>query len=145
MWLSCWFTVLLAQAGLIGPVPHAYHRNDNFSTTIGFADGSLATVTYTSLGPSRFPKERCEVFCDGAVAVVDDFKSTVVIDERGTTDLSVKADKGHRAELEAFARCILAGGEWPVPLWQQVQASEIAFEVERWLRTGPQSRTEGGT
>ncbi len=134
-----------AQAGVIGPVPHAYHRNDNFTTTIGFADGSLATVTYTSLGASQLPKERCEIFCDGAVGVLDDFKSTVVIDARGTTEISVKADKGHRAELEAFARCILDGGDWPVPLWQQVQATEIAFEVEEGLRNRPRARSDGST
>jgi hypothetical protein len=39
-------------------------------------------------------------------------------------------DKGHRVELEAFADAMRRGGEWPNPLWQQVQASEIALLVE---------------
>ena len=109
------FAVFWAQAGVIGPVPHAYHRNDNFTTTIGFAERSLATVTYTSLGASQLAQGAVRDICDGAVGVLDDFKSTVVIDARGTTEISVEADKGHRAELEAFARCILDGGDWPYP------------------------------
>jgi hypothetical protein len=43
-------------------------------------------------------------------------------------------DKGHRKELEAFAQTIRRGGDWPIPLWQQVQATEIACRVEEQIR-----------
>ena len=127
------------KAGLIGPAPSAYRRGDNFTASIGFEDGSLATLTYTSLGPSGYPKERCEIFCDGRVILLDDFKSTSATDARGSSSLAGKADKGHRRELEAFAQCVLGGGEWPIPLWQQVQASEIALGIEEVLRAAPKS------
>jgi len=39
-------------------------------------------------------------------------------------------DKGQKQELEMFAKAIKQGEEWAIPLWQQVQAMEIAFEVE---------------
>jgi hypothetical protein len=38
--------------------------------------------------------------------------------------------KKQKQELEMFAKAIKQGGEWAIPLWQQVQAMEIAFEVE---------------
>ncbi len=33
------------------PATLPYRRNDNFSATIGYEDGSLAHLLYTSLGP----------------------------------------------------------------------------------------------
>jgi predicted dehydrogenase len=126
-----------ARAELIGPPPPAYRRADNFSASMGFEDGSLATLVYTSLGSSVYPKERCEIFCDGRVIVLDDFKSATVVDARGTSSLDDKADKGHKGELEAFARCVLSGGDWPIPLWQQLQATEIALQIDGLLRAAP--------
>jgi predicted dehydrogenase len=94
-------------------------------------------LVYTSLGSSVYPKERCEIFCDGRVIVLDDFKSATVVDARGTSSLDDKADKGHKGELEAFARCVLSGGDWPIPLWQQLQATEIALQIDGLLRAAP--------
>jgi len=93
--------------------------NENFVTTLSFKDGSLATLTYTSLGAKDHPKEQMEVFVDGKVLVLNDYK----------TDGSLP-DKGQKDELIAFAKAIQEGGPWPIPLWQQAQAMEIAFQVE---------------
>jgi hypothetical protein len=41
--------------------------------------------------------------------------------------------KGPREELEEFARAVKTGGEWPIPLWQQLQATRVSFAVERHL------------
>ncbi len=46
------------------------------------------------------------------------------------------ADKGHRDELVAFAGAVRMGGQWPNPLWQQVQATEIALTVEGLIARG---------
>ena len=45
-------------------------------------------------------------------------------------------------ELSAFAQAINIGSEWPIPLWQQLQAMEIAFAVEHFLTQGGPSATE---
>jgi hypothetical protein len=44
-------------------------------------------------------------------------------------------DKGHKRELEAFAETLEKGGEWPIPLWQQLQATEIALQVEELIQS----------
>ena len=41
-------------------------------------------------------------------------------------------DKGLLMELEQFAQGIKTG-QWPIPWWQQVQVSEIAFAVEQQM------------
>jgi hypothetical protein len=47
---------------------------------------------------------------------------------------SDKVEKGHFEELEAFVDVLKNGGEWPIPLWQQIQASRIALTVEEQIR-----------
>jgi hypothetical protein len=60
---------------------------------------------------------------------------------QGGIDLK-HADKGHRAELFAFAGAARKGGDRPIPLWQQVQATEIALATEAQIQRSA-SRAEG--
>ena len=41
-------------------------------------------------------------------------------------------DKGLLDELKCFAKGIRSG-EWPIPLWQQLQVSRVAFEIEEMI------------
>ena len=52
--------------------------------------------------------------------------------ERKTDNLRT-ADKGHLQELRAFGEAVKGIGDWPIPLWQQIQATEIAFNVEKQI------------
>jgi hypothetical protein len=50
---------------------------------------------------------------------------------RSAVELSTRtSEKGQREELEALVRAIREGGEWPIPLWQQLQATDIALRVQ---------------
>jgi len=121
---------LSAQA--IKPTSDHYGRNDNFVATFSFADGSVANLIYTALGHKAIPKEMAELYVDGRIAVLDDYRALTV---HGADRLSLKTraqDKGHLMELERFAQGIKTG-EWPIPWWQQVQVSEMAFAVEEML------------
>ncbi|PIQ97619.1 MAG: oxidoreductase [Nitrospinae bacterium CG11_big_fil_rev_8_21_14_0_20_56_8] len=112
-----------------------YRTDDNFITTLTFEDGSLATLVYTSMGHKDYPKEHLEMFFDGKVIALSDYRRLRVagLAEKG---LETKfPEKGHREELEAFARAVQQGGEWPIPLWQQLQAMQIAFQVQKHLLT----------
>ena len=117
----------------IGPTSGRLARNDNFVATVRYDDGSLCTLTYTALGNSDHPKERLEVFCDGSVATLDDYKTLTVVGRRGGWR-GVGQNKGHAEELEALARALRDGGPWPIPLEEQLRAMRIAFTVEASLR-----------
>lgn len=122
------------SAQSIRPKTEYYSARDNFICTAGFEDGSLATLTYTALGSNAYPKEKMEVYVDGRVLVMEDYKSFEVV---GTKEKGVKTkmmDKGLEEELRLFAQAIKGEGQWPNPLWQQVQAMEMAFGVENNLR-----------
>jgi predicted dehydrogenase len=98
---------------------------------MGFQDGSIASLTYTALGSGDHPKEMMEVYVDGQILSMKDYKETIVFgsQEKGTSTKTT--DKGHEEELRLFAKAIRGESSWPNPFWQQLQATEIAFAVER--------------
>lgn len=121
------------DATAIRPHTGYYGRTDNFVATFGFADGSVGKLTYTALGASDVPKEQCDVYCDGRVYSLNDFKQLVSTGANGPKLTTATSEKGHREELNAFADAIRAGGAWPIPLWQQLEAMRMAFAVESRL------------
>ncbi|OPX84850.1 MAG: 4-carboxy-2-hydroxymuconate-6-semialdehyde dehydrogenase [Pelotomaculum sp. PtaB.Bin104] len=127
--------VVTVNAQAITPSTGYYSYSDNFVATMTFEDGSVATLTYTALGTSEYPKEQMEVFVDGKVLVLNDFKRLNVVGAKVKGLESKSPDKGQKEELVEFARAIKQGSEWPIPLWQQIQATEIALLVEDHLRS----------
>jgi predicted dehydrogenase len=120
-------------AHAIAPRGGYYGARDNFVATLSFADGSVATLTYTALGARDHPKERLEVYVDGQVLALDDYLELTVTGSRASGIDLRRPDKGQAAELRAFGEAIRDGAEWPIPLWQQIQAMEIAFRIEPFL------------
>jgi predicted dehydrogenase len=125
-------TTVSAQAIMPGSLP--YLRNDNFSATLTYADGSVANLTYTSLGPkSGLGKERIEVFCDGEAFVVDDFKSLTRASDGAVLWESREADKGHAHQMSLLADALLGGTPAPVAFDELVETSAVALQIEDLL------------
>jgi predicted dehydrogenase len=121
------------QAQAITPPSAQWRGNDNFVATLGYPDGSVCTITYTSLGHSDYAKERMEVFFDGKVIELDDYKLLNVTGARNGNWTSTGADKGHTQELAALANGILTG-IWPISLADQISATRTSFSVEAQLQ-----------
>jgi predicted dehydrogenase len=117
----------------IGPGSDRLARNDNFTATISYDDGSLCTLTYTALGNADHPKERMDVFSDNTVVTLDDYKSLAVTG-RGDGWRGATQNKGHEEELAALAKALRDGGPWPIPLEEQLRAMRVAFAVEEAFR-----------
>ncbi|MDD5757822.1 MAG: Gfo/Idh/MocA family oxidoreductase [Desulfobulbaceae bacterium] len=129
--------VISVDAVAISPPTKGYYgANDNFIATLAFLDGSIATLTYTALGTKEFPKEQLEVYVDGKVLLMTEYKSLKVFGSKAKGIESKTIDKGQKEELKAFADAILNGGEWPIALWEQIQATEISFHVEQSIMAG---------
>ncbi len=121
------------QATTIKPTGEQWRCNDNFVATIKYIDGSVCTLTYTALGAKDYPKERLEVFADGKVIFLDDYKSLEVFGGSGKVWHSKAAQKGQLEELKAVADTLILNAAWPISLSDQIQASRIAFEVEKQI------------
>lgn len=120
----------------ISPKTGYYRRTDNFTMSLNYSDGSIANLTYTSLGASKHPKERMTIYAEGRVIDLEDFRT---LHGDGTHFSSIETkqmEKGHREEMSAFADAILKGGEWPIPLWELLQATRIALKVQEKILSG---------
>jgi predicted dehydrogenase/threonine dehydrogenase-like Zn-dependent dehydrogenase len=124
------------HASAMRPATGYYSSSDNFVATLCFDDGSVATLTYTALGSTAFPKETMDLFVDGLVISLDDYRSLVIAGSKERPYSTRTADKGQKAELAAFARAVRGETAWPAPLWQQAQATRASFEVERFISHG---------
>jgi predicted dehydrogenase/threonine dehydrogenase-like Zn-dependent dehydrogenase len=109
-------------------------RNDNFVVSLAMADGSVCKLTYTALGDKSYPKERMDVFGEGRVLSLNDYKRVDRFPGKKPLWQAGHANKGHLEELKALAATLTEGAAWPISLADQLQASRIALAVERQIR-----------
>lgn len=113
---------------------------DDLTVSLNFADGSLATIAYTALGDTAYSKELIEAFAGGTVININDFRSLTVTSggKESKIGRSMEQDKGHAAELEAFAQAVASGGSAPADEAELVQSSFATIAVLESLQRGAQ-------
>jgi predicted dehydrogenase len=119
----------------IDPHGSAYLRNDNFSASVSYEDGTVATLTYTAMGPKALGKERIEIFGDGEAYVVEDFKRLVKGSDGATLWEAREPDKGHATEIGLVAQALRTGVP-PIPFDELVETTALSLHVEDLLVGG---------
>lgn len=105
------------------------YNNDNIAASLLFDDGSIATVTYLANGDKSVPKETFEVFCEGSVAQLEDFRSLQLIRNGKTTKVTSAQDKGHKRELELTVTAMRSGSAAPIPFSEIVEVTSATLRV----------------
>jgi len=113
----------------IKPKTNQYSSEDNAVMTLKYKDGSVCSLSYTSLGNNEYPKEYCEVYFDGKIIVMDDYRKLIGYGVHLQSVNSPEQKKGQYEELEEFYKYLKGERGQPIPLWQLVQATEISFEI----------------
>jgi predicted dehydrogenase len=114
-----------------------YRTDDNVSITLAFGDGSVGTILYTSMGDPRLSKERLEVFGEGRVAVLDDFRSLeLVAGGRSRKQRSANQDKGFDEEIRLTLEAMKAGGSMPISFEELHATTRATLAVLTALRSG---------
>lgn len=103
--------------------------NDTVSISLKMENGSVATIAYYSNGNKDVSKEYIEVFNGGVIARIDDFKELVVNGPKGTRRVKSVQDKGHKAEVEAFANALRNGKPVPISFDELYNATLSTFKV----------------
>jgi predicted dehydrogenase/threonine dehydrogenase-like Zn-dependent dehydrogenase len=119
----------------------------DIAITIEFEDGSLGTISYVCSGDRVFSKERVEVFGGGCVAVLDDFRRLELV-RNGRKQIFrswLRQDKGHTAELRAFAECVQSGSSTPIALEGIVAATLATIRIVDSMRSGRQEKVIAST
>jgi predicted dehydrogenase len=101
---------------------------DTASIILTFNNGSVASINYLANGNKNLPKEYIEVFCNGAVAILEDFRKLTILGRKKTV-IKGKQDKGHKEELMQFIRAIKEGKPCPIPFEELHQSTLATFKV----------------
>ncbi len=111
------------------------YSDDNVSMTFTFPDGSIGVIDYLANGDKSIPKERLEVFCEGVVAVLDDYVSLTVTKDGKKKEERIAQDKGWKNEMSAFAKAIKEGQEPPIPYEQLIGVTKASFAAVESIRS----------
>jgi predicted dehydrogenase/threonine dehydrogenase-like Zn-dependent dehydrogenase len=99
--------------------------DDQAFITLRHADGSISSIAYLAGGDKAFPKERVEVIGGGRVAVIEDFRQVELWSGGKPKVEKETQDKGHTAEMEAWAKALKEGGPAPIP-WEELKSVSMA-------------------
>lgn len=124
------------EVSSISPTTRSLAKNDNFTTTITFNDGSIANLIYTAIGTANYQKESMEIFVDGKVLEMNNYEELKIYSDNKSCIKKKYSSKGQFEELEAFGQAIKNNDNWPIPLWQQIQSTRISLEVENKIYDG---------
>ena len=110
----CWLVgapVASIDVRCLGGSAAGYLREDNVHVTLGFADGSIATVMYLSNGAKAFPTETVEANCENRSARLTDFRKLETGRglRRSVQRLWTGSAKGMDAQIGAFLDAIVLG------------------------------------
>jgi predicted dehydrogenase len=108
---------------------------DSTTMLISFEDGSIGTVHYFANGSKAFPKERLEVFADGRVLQLDNFRKLTGFGWPGFKKMNLwRQDKGQKSCAAAFIDAIGRKAPAPIPSDEIFEVSRIAIEIGEALR-----------
>jgi len=82
---------------------------NNLAASFRFADGSVANLTYCTVGTRTSGGERVEAFAQGVAAITEDFKILTVAGAVRRTRSKWWADKGYLPQLQDFVTAIREG------------------------------------
>jgi len=107
---------------------------DTAHISLDFADGSIASIQYYANGHRTFAKERIEVFVEGRVLQLDNFRVLRGYGWPGFRSFRTwRQDKGHAVCIEAFLQAIETGGESPIPAEEIFEVSRTTIELSETL------------
>ena len=104
--------------------------NDTVSIHLNFSDGSIGTINYFSNGSKFFPKERVEVFCEGKVLQLDNFKKLKGYGWTKFKNMSLwTQDKGQSGCAKAFLTATSDRSESPIPYSEIIEVAKVSIEI----------------
>lgn len=107
---------------------------DNVTITLQFADGSYGVIHYLANGHRRVSKERLEIFCEGRILQLDNFRELKGYGWPTFKKQKLwRQDKGQKACVAAFVNAIKNASPDPIPLQEILEVSRVMLEIDNAL------------
>lgn len=108
--------------------------SDTCTISLSFADGSIGTIHYFANGHKSLPKERLEVFAQGKVIRLDNFRRLVSYGWPGVHAMRLwRQDKGQMACAAAFVQAVETGVA-PIPFEQLIEVARVTIQASEAAR-----------
>lgn len=106
------------------------HQSDCGSIYLTFEDDSWGVIHYLSNGHRSFPKERLEVFVDGKMLMLDNFRSLKGLGWNNFSKMwRFRQDKGQDQCVKAFYDALLAEKKSPIPLDEIIEVAQVTVAL----------------
>jgi polar amino acid transport system substrate-binding protein len=110
---------------------------DSVMITLQFDDGSNGVIAYLAAGDSSLPKEHIEIFGEGKVFVIEDFRSAkLYAGGREKKETLRQQDKGQAEETRVACAVVAEGKPAPITLEELAATTRATFRILDSLRTG---------
>ncbi len=112
-------------------------NNDTLSLSLSFQNGSIGTICYFANGDKSLPKEQVEIFSDGCVAVLNDYKSlSIHANGKKKESRHISQDKGQAKEVELFLAAVLEGKGQVIPFEEMYATSLCTLKALESMQKG---------
>jgi predicted dehydrogenase len=108
---------------------------NNMVATFRFADGSIGSLNYSTIGSKKAQSERVEVFAKGVSSFVEDFKRFKSISNFKQTKSTLWAHKGYEAQLSSFFLSLARGEAPQITVRDGARATLVCVEMLRSAQT----------
>ena len=106
--------------------------NDTVTITLEFVDGSIGNINYYANGHRSFPKERLEIFSQGRILQLDNFRKLKAYGWPAFNKMNLwRQDKGQKACVKEFVNSIQGGTGSPIPVEEIFEVSRISIELSK--------------
>jgi len=109
---------------------------DNTVATLSYEDGSIATISYFSVGDKDYAKEYIEIFGNQKVCIIDDFKKLTMSKSGRQQTIKSKQDKGYKNEIKTFFHSIESEISTLIPFDDLVETTVATFAICDSIATG---------
>ena len=104
--------------------------DDTTSIYLEFLDGSIGNILYIANGSSKFPKERLEVFTQGKVLQLDNYRKLKGFGWSNFKRMNLwKQDKGHKKCVKVFVESIRENKAHVIPFEEIVEVTKTTIEL----------------
>tara|TARA_B100000989_G_scaffold273196_1_gene231170 strand:- start:112 stop:696 length:585 start_codon:yes stop_codon:yes gene_type:complete len=103
---------------------------DTFSINLKYTNGSICNLNYFSNGNSQFPKEKIEIYTEGKILEIDNFKSLKGYGFQKFNKLKLwKQDKGNERCIKEYIN-FLNGKSFPIISYDDLfYVSELCINI----------------
>ncbi|NCX94196.1 MAG: dehydrogenase, partial [Gammaproteobacteria bacterium] len=119
----------------ISTLNQAGFKDENFTVTLTFEDGSMGTLHYFANGHTRVPKERLEVFVGGRFLQLINFRQLTGLGWSHFKKFNLwKQNKGQREAAQAFIQAIEQGKSSPIPVEEIFEVAQVCLELRHRIQ-----------